>query len=144
MKRVYQTRFGGESAPPEHQGNCAQACIASILELDLDDVIDITKYDDDIFFDKLREWLMDRGYFLMCISSHDWDGKPMRLPGYYIVGGPQVSSGVKHVEVAYNGEIIHDPISPNFISRIDPKEIWLIYPLNPVKIGDKCQGAANG
>jgi hypothetical protein len=131
--KVYQTRFGGETAPPEQQGNCAQACIASILEMGLDDVIDISKYGDNDFYDKLCEWLMARGYYMICFPFEDRDGKPLRLPGYYIVGGTQVVSGAKHVEVAFNGEIIHDPISPDFISKIQPTEIWLIYPLNPVK-----------
>lgn len=129
MKKIYQTRFGGANAAPEQRGNCAQACIASILELTLEDTFDISQYSDDDFYDNLTKWLNQRGYHMICFPYLDIHNQPLKLPGYYLVGGTQVSSGVRHVEVACNGEIIHDPISPNFISTIEPSEIWLIYPL---------------
>ena len=135
MKKIYQTRFGGEHS--DSKGNCAQACIASILELNLTETFDISEYGDDEFYDILTAWLNERGYHMICFPYLDRDGIPLKLPGYYIVGGIQVTSGIKHVEVAFNGNIIHDPISPDFISVIWPTEIWLIYPLNPTKIGAK-------
>jgi hypothetical protein len=137
MKKVYQTRFGGENAPPEKRGNCAQACIASILELNLDDAFDISQYGDDVFYDEITKWLNDKGYHMICFPYLDIHNLPLKLPGYYIIGGTQKASGIKHVEVAFNGEIVHDPVSPIFISEIIPTEIWLIYPMNPVKIGFK-------
>jgi hypothetical protein len=137
MKKVYQNRFGGEAAPVEKRGNCAQACIASILELPLEETFDISAYGDDEFYDCLTGWLNKKGYHMICFPYLDIHNQPLRLPGYYIIGGTQLASGVKHVEVAYNGEIVHDPVSPNFISVIEPKEIWLIYPLNPIEIGVK-------
>lgn len=129
MKKVYQTRF-----TIQDKGNCAQACIASILELELNEAFDVSQYGDEEFYDALCTWLLERGYYMICFPYLGRDNKPLKLPGYYIIGGEQVTSGVKHVEVAYNGEIIHDPISPNFISEIFPTEIWLIYPLNPVSV----------
>jgi len=135
MKPVYQTRFGGEYALPEERGNCAQACIASILELNLEDSFDISQYGDGDFYDELTTWLNKKGYHMICFPYLDINNKPLKMPGYYIVGGTQKASGIKHVEVAFNGEIIHDPVSLNFISVIEPTEIWLIYPLNPVKLG---------
>jgi hypothetical protein len=32
---VTQTKRGGRAARPEHRGGCVDACIASILELDI-------------------------------------------------------------------------------------------------------------
>ncbi|MCH6575571.1 MAG: hypothetical protein IH795_10285, partial [Bacteroidetes bacterium] len=37
---VNQTKFGGSDAPIEEQGDCFRACLASILELALDEVFD--------------------------------------------------------------------------------------------------------
>jgi hypothetical protein len=74
---------------------------------------------------------------MICFPYLDIENKPLELPGYYIVGGTQIKSGVKHVEVAFNGRIVHDPITPYAITTIEPSEIWLIYPLNPVCIGSK-------
>jgi len=135
MNKIYQNRFGGANAPDGKKGNCVQACIASILELNLEDTFDITQYGDGDFYDVLTAWLNKRGYHMICFPYLDRDNKPLNLQGYYIIGGTQITSGIKHAEVAFNGEIIHDPISPNFISQIQPFEIWLIYPMNPVKIG---------
>jgi hypothetical protein len=136
VKQVYQTRFGGDKAPKEKQGNCAQACIASLLELPLEEAFDISKYDDDNFHDHLTVWLNKRGYHMVCFPYLDINNQPLKLPGYYIVGGNQEVSGVKHVEIAFNGKIIHDPLFPDGrISVIKPTEVWIIYPLNPVKLG---------
>jgi hypothetical protein len=135
MIKVYQTRFGGENSPKEKQGNCAQACIASLLELLLEETFDITLYDDRDWYDHLANWLHQRGYHMICFPYLDVDNKPLKLPGYYIVGGKQKASGTKHVVIASNGELVHDPLFPDGgISEIEPTEIWLIYPLNPVRL----------
>lgn len=38
MKPVMQTKRGGSGAPPEERGDCLAACLASLLEVPIEDV----------------------------------------------------------------------------------------------------------
>ena len=111
MKRVYQTRFGGADAPQAEQGNCMQACIASILEIPLEEAFDTTLYPDETWFDKFNEWLA--GYQLACVYFESSKEHPIRcteILGYHI---NEVWSGslknTKHAVVCHNDRLVHNP-----------------------------------
>lgn len=122
MKAVDQTTF----AP---QGNCLQACLASIFELPLADVVDTTPPpgDDGAFWSQhnaVQKWLEPRGYWTWTIDGklapkratrHLEDGttEPADYlwpypPGWYIGGGDS-PRGVAHVVVMRAGHVVHDP-----------------------------------
>ena len=104
MIPVYQTDFGCG------RGNCLQACIASILELPLEDVP---------HFSLEEEWREARDNFLKQFDLYmiEVDAEACRkighhLYGYHIIAGPapgQPYDGLWHAVVGYNGEIVHDP-----------------------------------
>jgi hypothetical protein len=55
LKKVFQTILGTE------HGNCLQACLASILELPLEDCVDVNDSPDELWFEDLQRWLAEFG-----------------------------------------------------------------------------------
>ncbi len=77
------------------------ACIASLLELSIEDVPN--PHDKD-WWDQWLAWLRPRGLYLVEASGGDW-----LPPGYSILVGKSPRGDFLHAVVAYNGEIVHDP-----------------------------------
>ena len=102
MIPVSQTKFGGI------EGNCVQACLASVLELPLDAVPNFVTMDD--WCGEMEKWLLKlyglQPLFLKLrreIEVDDW-----RPFGYHLMGG-MGPRGLKHSVVGYRGEIKWDP-----------------------------------
>lgn len=95
MRPVDQTTYGS------HDGNCLSACLASILEVPIDDVpLFLGAYWDDFL-----PWLKDRGLWVSLYKAEDYVP-----PGYSIAAGPSKRfAGKLHACVAFNGMIVHDP-----------------------------------
>jgi len=95
MRPVDQTTYG------IHDGNCFSACLASILEISIEDVpLFLGPYWDDFL-----PWLADRG-----LSASLYRRDELVPHGFAIAGGPsQRFAGRMHACVAYNGIVIHDP-----------------------------------
>jgi len=118
MKPVYQTRFGGSDAPEEEQGNCMEACLASIFECTLGDVPDFAgNITGAGRFLQLQRWLAERNLSLLMLPA-----KPVDAPaGYSMVAVksktlPNPDDG--HMVVAKNGLLVHDP-NPNSKGPLD-------------------------
>lgn len=95
MKPVDQTVFGDPG------GDCFRACVASLLELDLDQVPHFAARD---WPRSLELWLAERG---LCDVWICWTPDGWVPPGPHIRGG-QCSRG-SHAVVAVGAEIVHDP-----------------------------------
>lgn len=95
MKPVYQTIFDGQN------GDCMAACIASLLELDLDQVPNPHTAN---WWDAWQAWLKQRGLYLVEASIGDWTP-----PGYAILVGTSPRGDWQHACIVLNGEIVHDP-----------------------------------
>lgn len=95
MKRVYQTKFGDE-------GNCLQAALASILEVDLADVPNLA--DSPFWLEAIRFFAEDHNYVMSVFP----DDPPLRPNTYYVEWGLS-PRGNQHAVVGYNSEIVHDP-----------------------------------
>lgn len=107
MKPVYQTRFGGPDAPPEEQGNCIAACIATIFELDLIEVPDFRGGAH--WWDQLVAWAAERDMGVLCVAAN---AKPSLLlpPVYYMLGvESRTIPGSTHSVVAWGYSVVHDP-----------------------------------
>jgi hypothetical protein len=117
MIPVIQTRLSTPDKPA--YGNCFTACIASILELPIEQVPNFIDYGRDWFIPFLQ-FIEDAGY--------TYDGtyyiKNRRTPeelerfhrtfegvdGYYIVGGGSPRGfSLGHAVVYKGGELVHDP-----------------------------------
>ncbi|OGP46220.1 MAG: hypothetical protein A3K30_03875 [Deltaproteobacteria bacterium RBG_13_51_10] len=109
MIRVYQDKFGEE-------GNCFEACLASILEIKLERIPTIMKGN---WLRTANVWLKENfnlgllGVFLPSLSN-----PPLPMDGalqslfdvgvFYIVTG-KGPRGLDHACVADSGKIVHDP-----------------------------------
>lgn len=112
MKRIYQTRFGGSDAPQAEQGNCFQACVASILEIPLEEAFDMMAHEEGHWFDKFQEWLRPRGLGCFYVGADRNGGPTWPIPGYHIIDLESTTLAVKsdgHVAVMLDGEVVHDP-----------------------------------
>ncbi len=102
MKPVFQTRFG-------KQGNCLAACVASILEVDLE-VVDFSCFDHppDKWFDLFNEKLAKIGYGLLEFHPDVLKGaaKPKH---FFWIGTGMSKRGILHAVVCREEAMVHDP-----------------------------------
>lgn len=108
MKPVDQTIFGTP------HGNCFAACIASILELPIEEVPNFIA-EGDRWWDAAKAWLDERGYALLWVK-HDavrcgyLDPNPLIDAGhYFIVCGTSPRCDSLHSVVNHYGKMVHDP-----------------------------------
>lgn len=108
MKPVYQTRFGGSDAPPEEQGNCIAACLASIFEVSIESVPDLHESN---WWDVLINWSQQFGVTPIYISPV----KSVLFPNTFYVLGVKSRTLANpedgHAVVAWGNTIVHDPNS---------------------------------
>ena len=124
MKPICQTKFG-------EQGNCMAACIASILEISIDDVPEMDcKICDNTEFHKawhtiLNEWLFKKyGLSYMELKiDYPW----IKNLGYHIICGdsPRLN-GIQHAVVGLNGKMVHDPF-PSAAGIIKGTEVFGLF-----------------
>ncbi|RNI26619.1 hypothetical protein EFB08_11415 [Rufibacter latericius] len=88
--------------PQGRVGNCLQACVASICEMELQDVPHFAAMPDHSWFETMCNWLHDRGY-----GFEDFD-TVNDSTDYMLVIGPS-PRGVSHAVVYKDGELAHDP-----------------------------------
>ncbi len=96
MRPVDQTTYG------PYDGNCFSACLASILEIPIDEVpLFLGAY-----WDGFLPWLREHGLWVSFYRRSE-----RRVPlGYSIAGGRSMRfAGRMHACVAYDGMIVHDP-----------------------------------
>lgn len=131
MIPVYQTKFGGPTAPREQQGNCYAACIASILELTLEEVPSIPATGPD-WWDVWRDWLAERGLTAYCLRA----GFPEQTwPGYTVGIVPSQRGRWDHAVVCLDGEVVHDPNPNNKPYKADQVTSYEVFAaLNPAEV----------
>ncbi|KKL82824.1 hypothetical protein LCGC14_1980900 [marine sediment metagenome] len=135
MLRVYQTTFGGSKATLEQQGNCFQACVATVLGIPLEEAYDcrgIQDGEDSHWFDDFNKWL--ERYGLGCIfieSNKDIPAAVSGWPGIHIAEcrSATLYNGERHVVVIRDGDLLHDPI-PDAKEQGEMQGIYLFVPLN--------------
>lgn len=129
MIPVYQTM----TVANDGQGNCFNACIASILEMPLRDVAQIHPQFEGDYWGAWDDWLATLGMKMV------WHRAPKGPPkGYAIASGmggrfypddhDLAGLEIGHAAVVFNGVLVHDPF-PNAATfdRID--KYWSIEPI---------------
>lgn len=97
MKEVYQTRYGED-------GNCFQACIASLLEVGLEDVPDFAnKYPYETSWKECQKWARRIG----CATT--WQLEDIKAYTGYYIASCKVGE-LYHSVIAKEGVIFHDPL----------------------------------
>ena len=132
MYPVFQTRYGYPT------GNCFAACVASILEMRLEDVFDDSAIDrmgedNSQWWDAWRTWLNGKGYDLCACRADAWFFPPK---GYALAGGKSKSNGVSHSVVTLDGKLAHDP-HEGWDGLASVEDYVIIYPFNPAIRGKK-------
>ncbi len=120
MKPVAQTIVG------KPNGNCFGACVASILELPVEEVWEAGALDGDEFWLGWKSWLESRGWSFVHILAGAWFLPPR---GHAIANGDS-DRGLPHSVVMLDGKMVHDP-HPSGTGLVDGKvETWVIlYPM---------------
>ena len=101
MIKVNQTKFGPE------EGNCFQACLASLLEIPIEE-IPVPEEDEDQW-GVLGLWLKENhGVQFIIIQGRQTEA--FRPLGYHLIGGmsPRYPE-MGHIVVGHRGTMIHDP-----------------------------------
>ena len=107
MIPVRQTLF--VDTHPKGRGNCMSACIASLLELPIDKVIDTTS--DEVrssgcWQQGIENWLEENHEMKMMLVSPS----SSKLEGVYSIGcGPSPRGDFYHAVVCKNGVMVFDP-----------------------------------
>jgi hypothetical protein len=106
MTPVMQTRFG-------RQGNCFEACIASLLDMSIERIPDLAAYDDDgEWMGRLNEWLSKMGlaYFEARIPRDEMKGFFSDKDFCHVMIGPTNRfTDLQHAVVGRKGQLVHDP-----------------------------------
>lgn len=133
MRPVMQTRGYDPEAPAGQQrGNCWTACIASLLELPIEDVPDFVQIEvdgGDSWWDQTVQFLTDRGHQLTWVHP----GAPG--DGFYIQTGlsprsPAVDGkDVYHAVIYQWGELVHDP-HPDQTGLLTTAEAYGVAPIS--------------
>lgn len=126
MKFHKQTIFTGSGRP----GNCVQAALASILDLELDEVPHFleTASSPEEWELAFQAWLHERRIFIARYSS-EWI-----FPCLYLASGTtKRNPNVWHMVVMQDGKLIHDP-HPENTGLVQVKQIRLLVPYDPSKI----------
>lgn len=109
-------------------GDCMRACIASLLEVSLEQVPHFYRDGDEYFDFYLNQFLAENGLSAVSFNYFDITHAPKAVNGvtniYYIVSG-QTSRGTYHAVIGCNGEIVHDP-HPSKTGLIGDESTWHI------------------
>lgn len=112
MKPVMQTKRGGSMVPPEERGDCWSACLASILEVAIEDV-PVPHSDDpeSHWWDTTQQALAPHGYEAVQANFEGFCWPR----GYWIAVVPSKNleredgTAEGHVIVMLDSEVAHDP-----------------------------------
>ena len=115
MKPVDQTSFG------KPHGNCLQACIASVLELELDDVPNFMERRGDLWQEAVKDFLarFDLDFIDIAVQSEVY------VPsGFHLIAG-ESQRGLFHSVVGLNGRLVHDPHPSR--AGLQTEEFWTLF-----------------
>lgn len=105
-------------------GNCFSACVASLLELSIDEVPYFMS-DPETWWERFLDWLRPRGYYALCVpySTSWWPN------GYHIIGG-RSPRDTSHAVVGLGEKIVHDP-HPDRTGLVKREDVTLLVPIDP-------------
>jgi len=137
MFKVDQTTFGGKDTPLKQQGNCFQSCVATVLQIPLDEAFNHSSYADDEWLLEFNKWLEQYG--LGCIFVEMSQEKPANtttLKGINIAEcmSKTLYNGERHaVVIRDHFELLHDP-NPNAKEQGEVQGVYIFVPLEPYKL----------
>jgi hypothetical protein len=125
MIKIDQTILHNDEDDDAPSGNCLQACIASILEMDIDEVPHFVERKSADWFDVMNQWLIDNAEcYLLPLNQWMRDFTPH---GYALASGDS-PRGIPHSVVVCDGVVVHDP-HPSKGGILKVREYWLFVSL---------------
>lgn len=126
VKPQTQTIFGSEN------GNCFAACLASILELPVDEVPNFCETED--WVERTNKWLEPRGLFFLAVGIPEEEAVLLHLnrAGYHVIIG-EGPRNCPHSVVGFAGRMVHDP-HPSGAGLERNLEYGFLIPLNPSRL----------
>ncbi len=122
MIPVTQTKFGPE------EGNCFSACVASILELGIEDVPHFCAYSNKRWLREAEAWLRENyNLTLLSFASRGTSGVYCIPAIHHILSGQSVR-GLCHSVVGFRGKVVHDP-HPSRKGIVEIEEYGFLIPL---------------
>lgn len=106
MIPVMQTKRGGPDVPPDLRGDCLSACLASLLEVPIEEVsIPHSDRPEIHWWDTTQEALEPHGYRLVVGAPKVWPDT------WWVAGVPSLNHGpkVRHMVVMRSAYLAHDP-----------------------------------
>lgn len=101
MIKVFQTKFGTE-------GNCLEACIASLLEVDIEQIPILPK--DGRWLRIINSWLVNNhNIFLLTVEITNPAYIDIAFNNSYQIAVGEGARGLRHAVIYKNGELVHDP-----------------------------------
>ena len=137
MLKLYQTKFGGKETLIEGQGNCFQACVATVLQMPLEEAFNHASYSDDEWLAEFNTWLEQ--YNLGCIFIEMSEEKPVStsaIKGLHIAEcmSKTLYHGERHaVVIRDHFELFHDP-NPNATEQGELRGVYMFVPLAAYKL----------
>jgi hypothetical protein len=134
LKPVTQTLFGAPDGPPELIGNCFPACMASLLELELDQVPHVYQLhpETEPAWEATLAWLRHHGHTIFCFEWGPWVHRSL-LGALVLVSGQSPRGPYQHVvigEVTADGwRLVHDPHPDGGGITGDPTMVEIIFEL---------------
>lgn len=135
MKKVYQTDLSPTT------GNCFQACVASILELNLESIPhfmdEYTEENKHGWWHNFNEWLQSN-LNMVSINENLTDEhretwlKFLKDINCYTLAGIECDNGLHHAVVLKGDKIVHNPW-PSYEGNFDEKiiDVQFLIPMNP-------------
>jgi hypothetical protein len=131
VKQVYQTKFG------EPEGNCFNACVASILECGLDELPDLHQIEQtgENWLEGLNRHLQSKGYGIIHLPTSE--EKPVELyipPGCHFIASGMGPRELLHSVVMRQEKdgmvMAHDPIGKKYSGLKDIRSFQLVVKLS--------------
>lgn len=129
MKPIFQDKFGtdADNLDPETTGNCFQSCVASILDLPINEVPHFVCVPGD-WFSAFERWALERGYWVAMVAGSI---TPSPWAGYAIANGISVRN-THHSVVYFGDELAHDP-NPVGGGLATVESFYYLVPRNPAQ-----------
>ena len=95
-------------------GDCLRCCVASLLEIDYDDVPNFIEYGRSKWYEQFWKFLNSKGFDLHGVSSHQATKPDIHsfegVDGYIITAGPSLRyKESTHAVIYKDGKLAHDP-----------------------------------
>ena len=139
MVPVEQREFFDEDT--DSRGDCLKCCLASLLELDYEDVPHFAAMGDR-WWTEWTNWLADRGWLL---ASAHWSTDPLDktkltgwTEGYWLAGVKSLrqrkdGTHINHMVVMCGGELVWDPHPARADGHLGFNDGYVLRPYDPAR-----------